>query len=163
MEGAAGLMSMGRCLTGSSRSWIGFTGVVSSVIFTLGASKVISFFAWTMELGPHSLVIGTMQGALVLQPENIVHIEAEGGYARILCDDGKRHLVSWNIGRLQRELPVTSFFRCHDSHIVNLRKVARIHSHDGHQAEMIAGLTVRISRRRYKDFIAALRGGGGGG
>ncbi len=115
-----------------------------------------------METGAHSLLIGVDHGSLVLDTATILSAKAEGGYSRIRLTNGKEHLVCWNLGRLESALAGAGFFRCHDSWVINLRVVVRLHNGDGHQAELSDGTKVRVSRRRYSEFVALLRGGEGG-
>lgn len=112
-----------------------------------------------METGAQCVLIGVDHGSLVLDTATILSAKAEGGYSRIRLTDGKEHFVCWNLGRLQAALTDAAFFRCHDSWVINLRAVVRLHNHDGHEAELNDGTKVPVSRRRYTEFVATLRGG----
>lgn len=114
-----------------------------------------------METGTHSLLIGVDHGQLVVNPAEILSAKAEGGYSRIRLMDGQEHLVCWHLGRLQAALAEHGFFRCHDSWVINLRRVVRLHNHDGHEAQLSDGSKARVSRRRFKELVDLLRGGGG--
>lgn len=115
-----------------------------------------------MEQEPHYILIGVDHGTLVIDAGHVVNATAERSYTRIHLLDGKEHFVCWNLGRLEEALPTHGFFRCHDSSIINLRQVVKLHNHEGHVAEMTNGARVRIARRWYKDLLAALAKGGGG-
>jgi len=85
---------------------------------------------------------------------------AEGSYSRLICDEGIRHLVCRNLGVFETalaRLQAAHFYRCHDSHIVDLLKVVKLVRQNGLRAVMTTGAHVPISRRRTKGFFAALK------
>jgi two-component system, LytTR family, response regulator len=113
-----------------------------------------------METRKQTLIIGTSDGSIVVCVESIIHVVADGSYSKLVVDDGTHHHVCRNIGSLEAELPGDLFFRCHDSHLMHIGKVVKLHNGDGHTAEMINGERINISRRKMPALMSALRGEG---
>jgi two-component system LytT family response regulator len=84
----------------------------------------------------------------------IICLEADGGMTYFYCleDDFraqrqvvKRKAVSTNIGQYERLLP-PSFFRCHQSHIVN-RKFVKFYDRSGNTLSLTTDQKIPVSRR----------------
>jgi two-component system LytT family response regulator len=54
-------------------------------------------------------------------------------------------------------LDPTLFFRCHNSHIVNLKKVAKFIHSNGYFAELTNGVTIEIARKNKDVFLEKLK------
>lgn len=77
------------------------------------------------------LAIPTLYGHQFLDPENIIHIRAEGSYSVIYTETEGEIMVSKNLKSIQNALKQDCFLRVHRSHIVNLDKVKELHKNDG--------------------------------
>jgi two-component system, LytTR family, response regulator len=74
------------------------------------------------------LKISTTGGFTMVNPKDIIHIQADWNYAEIFYNKEKSDLVTINIGSLEKILPTGSFFRISRSEIINttyLTKVSR--------------------------------------
>ncbi len=85
----------------------------------------------------HKLAIPTMDGINYIELADIVALHAEGSYTRVYCENGDRHLVSHNIGKVEQVLPSSHFYRCHRTHVINLRKVAKLMRTGGCRALLV--------------------------
>ena len=83
--------------------------------------------------------------------EDIVRIEASGSYSRIVLSD-KELLSSKGIGHYEKKLENGPFFRCHNSHLVNLREVARLGKGKGGYLVLSNGDAVPLSPSRREAF-----------
>src|SRR5688572_24087723 len=64
-------------------------------------------------------------GAVFIKMLDIIRLEAEGAYTRIITDK-REYLVSHNIKMFETILDMNFFARVHRSHIINITKVRRI-------------------------------------
>jgi two-component system LytT family response regulator len=99
-----------------------------------------------------NIVIPTREGLIYLKQDAILYISAEGSYSNIFHEN-ERICVSKNLAELETQLDTKQFFRCHNSQIINLKKVKSFNKIDGYFAEMQNGAMVEISRRKKDDFL----------
>ena len=102
------------------------------------------------------LRIPTTDGAIFLEHHEILDLKAEGSYTRVRGERGVEHLVSMYLHELEEKLPIAEFFRCHHSHLVNLSKVKKLISHDGHRVLLTSGDPIDVSRRKWAALVAAM-------
>lgn len=103
------------------------------------------------------LAIPTKQGILYIKQHEIVRIEASGSYAFIYTDTVK-HLVSKNLSELTELLNEELFFRIHNSHIVNLKKIKNFIKGDNYSIIMQDDSKVDVSRRKKDEFLKLMAG-----
>jgi len=84
---------------------------------------------------------------------NISYITGMGSYCQIFTTDNQKLTISKSIGSLEQKLSEENFFRCHNSHIVNLDHIQKIVSKDGFFAIMKNGVPVEISRRNKEKLM----------
>ena len=66
-------------------------------------------------------------------------------------------MVSKSMKEYEVFLDVTIFFRCHNSHIVNLKKVVKFVHNNGYYAELTNGAIIEIARRNKELFLEKLK------
>jgi two-component system LytT family response regulator len=88
------------------------------------------------QRGRSLLELQLNDGIVLLKQNNIVRLEASGSYTYIYLKDGLKHTASKNLKHFESLLDPINFFRCHQSHIVNLNEVTKIISNDGYLAMM---------------------------
>jgi hypothetical protein len=94
---------------------------------------------------------------VILVPD-IIYIEAEGDYVRIITDNGK-YIKEDTMKYYEAGLPPSKFVRVHRSHIVNVEKILRIELYEK-QNQMLTlknGDQVRASVSGYKSLRDALK------
>ena len=72
---------------------------------------------------PRRLEISTSGKRHFVKHEDILHIEACGSYSTIFLGSGRRITISKNLKRIEDILDDPSFFRVHNSQIVNLSRI----------------------------------------
>ncbi len=102
---------------------------------------------------PKRIEISSSQGKVFIPVEEIVRIEADGGYSTIHTTHGEKHVASKSIGHFEELLPKDRFFRCHHSHLLNLACVKGYLNQDGGTARMSDGSMVPIASRRNAAFL----------
>ncbi len=101
--------------------------------------------------------LSVKDGIIFVHPQDIVRIEASGSYTTFYLANQVKHVVSKNLKEVESLLPEPYFFRCHASHIVNLRRVTKMVSADGLYAQMNDGSMPEISRRNKDSFLEKLK------
>ena len=96
---------------------------------------------------PQRVVLRDGQRVLMLPPDDIDWIQADGDYVRVYVG-GKSHLVRHTIGALEERLDANVFARIHRSTIVNMSRIREVRP-DGDRAFQVAlrdGTVLRMSR-----------------
>lgn len=105
----------------------------------------------------NKLVIPAAHGFEVLIIDNIIRLEAEGCYTKIIITDGKNRIVSRTLKEFEETLPKTLFFRTHKSHIINLKFIKDYSNLSGSSVTMIDGSKAEISRRKAHEFVQRIK------
>jgi two-component system LytT family response regulator len=83
----------------------------------------------------------------------IIRIEADLKHTLIYINNEERVILSeYSITDIELILPRTMFFRCHRSHIINLRYLKKFEK-DSHTLYLINNHIVSISKERVLDFL----------
>ena len=86
----------------------------------------------------------------------IVWIEGQGAYSKIVFTNNESILMSTNIGEVEERLLGRGFFRIHNSYIVNINQVNEYKRLGSHNLIMSDGKVLTISRRRKEDFLKTM-------
>lgn len=70
----------------------------------------------------HKLKVPTQKGISFIPQEEVIHLEGYDGYTKIHLVDGKTITSSYSLGKFSDYLD-DYFFKCHKSHIVNIKAV----------------------------------------
>jgi two-component system, LytTR family, response regulator len=99
----------------------------------------------------------TQDGILFLEEKNIIHVTSKGSYSLITPADVmlKKILASKNIGQFEQKLS-GRFFRCHNSHLINLDYVISFSTNCGTYVTMTNGDKIEVSRRNKAELLAKL-------
>lgn len=89
---------------------------------------------------------------LYVYPDQIICMKAQGSYTKVTMVNNEEHLLSLNLGALERKFKNDDYIRVHRSEIININHINRIIRTDALYAEMTNGLKVEISRRN-KTFL----------
>jgi two-component system LytT family response regulator len=101
--------------------------------------------------------LSVKDGIIFIKPEQIIRLEASGSYTTFILENNVKHLVSKSMKEYEILLDNTIFFRCHNSHIVNLRKVVKFTHNNGYFAELSNGSVIEIARRNKEIFLERLK------
>ncbi|MBA4407696.1 DNA-binding response regulator [bacterium] len=103
------------------------------------------------------LVIPSTHGFEVIIIEDIIRIEAEGCYSKVVIKAGKDKIVSRTLKDFEDTLPKEKFFRIHKSHLINLKYIKDYSNLSGSFVTMTDGSKIEISRRRTPEFIQKIK------
>lgn len=103
------------------------------------------------------LVLPASHGFNVLVIDDIIRLEAEGCYTKVIFKDGKNKIVSRTLKDFEDAIPKEKFFRIHKSHLINLKYIKDYSNISGNFVTMTDGSKVEISRRRAPEFIQKIK------
>lgn len=92
----------------------------------------------------------------ILSLNAIVLLEACRTYTVVRMKDGRTHVSSKNLKRIESEIESPSFFRIHRSQLINLYEVKTITRGRGLKLQLSDKTVVKVSLRRKAQFIEAL-------
>lgn len=96
------------------------------------------------------------RGFVYVDVDCIVRIVGEGSYCTFHMMNGKKYMISKNMGEYENMLPERHFYRCHTSHIVNMSNVQKFINCQGYFVEMSDNSIIEVSRRKKEEFLARL-------
>jgi two-component system LytT family response regulator len=107
--------------------------------------------------GTGMIGLSVKDGIIFIKPADLIRVEAAGSYTTFYLENNVRHLASRSMKEYEGQLDPAVFFRCHNSHIINLRKVVKFIHSNGYFAEMTNGAVVEIARRQKETFLEKLK------
>ena len=103
---------------------------------------------------PQKLAVPTSNGLVMVNTEEIIHLEASESYTTLFLSSGKRLVSSKTIKVYEDHLSTSDFYRVHKSHIINVSQHLREFSRtEGNMAIMSNGTHVPVSRRKVTEFV----------
>src|SRR5690606_4602600 len=78
------------------------------------------------------ITINTDGKLLFLNSDDILFAESDGNYSTIFLKDGQKILLTKKLKEVNALLPENSFFRIHNSYIINLNKIKEFFKTDGY-------------------------------
>ena len=104
---------------------------------------------------PERILVQSGRRLINLAVENIIRIEADGDYSRLITEEGF-HLSNYGIGKVEERLDPEVFIRVHRSSIININRVLSVDKYaSSYDVKMQNGDVVRVSRG-YMDRIKEL-------
>ena len=110
--------------------------------------------------GTHWIFLDSREGQDFVEIENITHVEASDGGARVFLRDGRVRATPRSLSAWETRLPATDFARVHRSTIVNLKHVEKVEQWFQYSYRLtIAGLKGHVvMSRRYASRLRDLMG-----
>jgi two-component system LytT family response regulator len=94
------------------------------------------------------IVLKTSDDIHLINTSEVIRIESDGAYSHFILQNGKRVTVSQNLKHFEEILNDYGFFRCHQSHLVNVAYINRFHKSDGGMLILKDGTSVPVSFRK---------------
>jgi two-component system, LytTR family, response regulator len=104
--------------------------------------------------GMQKVAVHTLDGLEFVKADDIVRVEAQGSYSVFHLTDKSTILASKNIKDYEDILVGETFFRIHNSHIVNLNAIKKYHKGRGGYIIMDDGTMIEVASRRKNDFLS---------
>lgn len=101
------------------------------------------------------ILINTDGKLLFLDSEEILYAESDGNYSTIFLTDGQKIVLTKKLKEVNELLPEDSFFRIHNSYIINLNKIKEFLKTDGYVV-LKSNHKIPVSRQKKSDFLDML-------
>lgn len=101
--------------------------------------------------------LAVKDGIIFIRHSDIIRLEASGSYTVFYLENKVKQMASKSLKEYEAQLDPTVFYRCHNSHLVNLKKVAKFVSSDGLYAQMLDGSAAEIARKNKDQFLERLK------
>ncbi|MBT8180875.1 MAG: LytTR family DNA-binding domain-containing protein, partial [Eudoraea sp.] len=104
----------------------------------------------------HKKITFNTDGKLVfLESKEILYAESDGNYSTIYLSDGNKIVLTKKLKEVNELLPNDSFFRIHNSYIINLTKIKEFLKTDGYVV-LQSNHKIPVSRQKKSDFLDLL-------
>jgi two-component system LytT family response regulator len=74
------------------------------------------------------LIYRNISGIVIIDPGEVVFVEAAGNYSSFKLSDGRNETVTMSLGKVEEQLPKEFFFRTGRTFIINLKFLKKINS-----------------------------------
>lgn len=105
----------------------------------------------------HTIGLSVKDGIIFIRHADIIRLEASGSYTVFYLENKVKQMASKSLKEYEAQLDPSIFYRCHNSHVVNLKKVAKFVSSDGLFAQMLDGSAAEIARKNKEQFLERLK------
>ncbi|MFX0555879.1 LytR/AlgR family response regulator transcription factor [Maribacter sp. CXY002] len=101
------------------------------------------------------ITLNTDGKLLFLESDEILFAESDGNYSTIFLTDGQKIVLTKKLKEVNTLLPKDSFFRIHNSYIINLDKIKEFLKTDGYVV-LKSNHKIPVSRQKKSDFLDLL-------
>lgn len=101
------------------------------------------------------ITLNTDGKLLFLESDEILYAESDGNYSTIFLVDGQKIVLTKKLKEVNTILPEDSFFRIHNSYIINLNKIKEFLKTDGYVV-LKSNHKIPVSRQKKSDFLDLL-------
>lgn len=119
----------------------------------LTADRLEKFFLEQNNKSNHKKITLNTDGKLMfLNNEDILYAESDGNYSTLFLSDGRKIVMTKKLKEVDQLLPGNTFFRIHNSYIINLEKVKEYLKTDGYVI-LESNHKIPVSRKKKSDFL----------
>jgi len=108
------------------------------------------------EDGFQKLAIPSLGGLDFIDISNILYCMADGSYTNIHTVDGEKYVVSKTMKEIAEMLSNPSFFRSHQSYLVNLHHIKKYIKGSGGQLVLSDGTVAQVARARKEELMGII-------
>jgi two-component system LytT family response regulator len=101
------------------------------------------------------ITVNTDGKLLFLEADEILYAESDGNYSTIFLTDGQKIVLTKKLKEVHALLPKDSFFRIHNSYVVNLGQIKEFLKTDGYVI-LKSNHKIPVSRQKKSDFLDLL-------
>lgn len=105
----------------------------------------------------HKIALATQTGYEMVYIRDIMYCKSEGSYTTFKFSNGGELLVSKNLKYYENMLTEYSFFRCHNTNLVNLNYVKRLERSSGGYLVMENDTTLSVSKSKRQELEALIK------
>nr|MBP6316025.1 response regulator transcription factor [Chitinophagaceae bacterium] len=103
------------------------------------------------------IALPTGDGLKFVYTSDIVRCSSSNNYSHIFLKGGEKLLISKTLKEVENVLSAHSFFRVHNSHLVNTQYIKKFIKGDIFQIVMSDGTEVEVSRRKKEELLKILQ------
>ncbi|MEM9340422.1 MAG: LytTR family DNA-binding domain-containing protein [Bacteroidota bacterium] len=107
--------------------------------------------------GPNKIILKDKYGLQIVSVDQIVRLEASGSYTTFVIDQEEQLVISKGLKEYEQLLNAQKFFRCHQSHIVNLDYLKRYDKREGDFLQMVDGSMVPLAVRKKEILMEKIK------
>ncbi len=89
---------------------------------------------------------------MFLVPNEIIYVASDGNYSTLFLAQNKKMVVTKKLKEIDELLPKDSFFRIHNSYIINLHKIKEFLKTDGYVI-LEKNIKTPVSRQKKSAFL----------
>jgi len=104
---------------------------------------------------PTRLALSHIGKTVYVHIDDILYCKANGNYSEIYFEKEKKEVVSKKLKELE-EVTGNSFYRAHNSYLVNINYVKEFVKSDGQYLVLTNGATIPVSRTKKQDLLTLL-------
>ena len=108
----------------------------------------------TKQAAPDKIPLSTTNGLVFVKLADILYCESSGNYTNFYLCDGKKIMVSRQLGEYEKLLPEINFTRIHDKYIINLSFIKEYIKGSGGDVVLENGKELPVASRRKEEFLA---------
>lgn len=105
---------------------------------------------------PKKIIVPTINGFEFLDIANIIRCKSDINYTTIYLNNNQKIVVAKTLKEFEEMLTDHSFFRVHNSHLINLAFIKRYNKGKGGSVILTDGTEIEVSSRRKEDFLKSL-------
>ena len=105
---------------------------------------------------PEKITLATQESLELVEPREIVYCKSESNYTMVYLVDGRKKLISRTLRDFEEMLEPFSFYRPHNSYLVNMNEVRRYVKTEGGYLELKDATQIPVSKskkERLMDFF----------
>lgn len=103
------------------------------------------------------ITIPTITGFDFIRVNDIIRLQSDGNYTTLFLEGKRKLTVAKTLKDFDIMLSEFSFFRTHQSHLINLQKIRSYHKGKGGYVIMEDGAEVEVSTRKKEEFLVAMQ------
>lgn len=100
------------------------------------------------------IALSTTNGLLFVEESDIIYCESSGNYTHFHMKNGKRIIVSRQLGEYEKLLPEAHFVRIHDKYIIHLHYVNEYIRGRGGEVKINSVISLPVSANRRDNFLS---------
>ena len=101
----------------------------------------------------NKVALPSFEGLEFVELEEIVRCKSDSNYTNIHLQSGRKILVSKTLKQIEELLKDGPFFRIHNSHLINLKRIKKYIKGDGGYVILDDDSKIDVARSRKKDFL----------
>lgn len=103
--------------------------------------------------GSKKLQLPSTTGKTLISVDDVMYCKADSNYTIFFLRNNKKIVVSQTLKCYEKLLSQHSFFRIHNSYLINLNNVYQYSNSDGGQVVMMGGIALPVSRKKREIFL----------